>query len=207
MFVSRHWTRGRTSRRSIHVGDNRAVLLWPDILRLLAVFGVTGVAIGAAVAYMLRQYFEHRLSIALERQKVTFTRLHEMRAEALANVYAAVVRSEQDLRDWVYTNMPVGIAPVQIAPEVVLSRIRRLRLTAARTKILLPARSYEAVDRVVQRLEEVSRTLERRDLPVGGNEDGQWEAHTRAIDGLDRDVASAKTELEQAFAAVLQGDV
>jgi hypothetical protein len=180
---------------------------WTDVLQFLAVFGATGVAAGAAVAYFLRQYFEHRLSRTLERDKVTFSRLHEMRAEALADLYAAVVRSEQDLRDWIYTNMPVGLAPVRIEPHIVLRRIRRLRLRAARTKILLPAGTYEAVDRVVQRLEEVSRALEGRDMPMGQDQDAQWESHTRAMDGLDRDVAAAKTELERDFRDVLQGKV
>lgn len=180
---------------------------WTDILQLLAVFGATGVAAGAAVAYVLRKYFEHRLSQKLEHEKVTFSRLHEMRAEALAELYASIVRSEQDLRDWVYTHMPVGIAPVQVEPHVVLRRIRRLRLQATRTKILLPPRSYDAVDRVVQRLEEVSRALEGRDMPSLAGRDEQWDAHTRALEGLDRDVAVAKSELEQDFRDVLQGKV
>jgi hypothetical protein len=182
-------------------------VLWTDLLQSLAVFGATGVAAGAVVAYVLRQYFEHRLSRNLEREKVTFSRLHEMRAEALADLYAAIVRSEQDLRDWVYTNMPVGIAPVRVEPHLVLARIRRLRLKATRTKILLPPRSYEAIERVVQRLEEVSRALEGRDMPVGRDQNEQWDAHTRALDGLDQEVAGAKTELEQDFRDLLQGKV
>jgi hypothetical protein len=180
---------------------------WNDLLQLLAVFGVTGLAVGAVVAYLLRQYFEHRLSRIRERDRVAFSRLHEMRAEALAELYAAIVRAEQDLRDWVYMSMPVGIDPPQVEPRLVLRRIRRLQLRATRAKIVLPAGSYAAVEKVVERIAQVSRVLERRDMPVAGGPDAQWEAHTAALEGLDRDVAAARHELERAFREVLEGKV
>ena len=71
----------------------------------------------------------------------------------------------------------------------------------------VPTLQPALLDRVVQRLEEVSRMLESRDMPIGRDQDAQWESHTRAMDGLDRDVAAAKTELERDFRDVLQGKV
>ena len=182
-------------------------MTWNELLQLVAVFGVTGLTVGAVVAYLLRQYVEHRLSRIRERDRVAFSRLHEMRAEALADLYAAIVRAEQDLRDWVYMNMPVGIDPPHVDPHVVLRRIRRLQLRANRAKIVLPGGSYAAVDKVVERIAQVSRVLERRDMPVSGGPDAQWEAHTAALEGLDRDVATARHELELAFREVLEGKV
>ncbi|MFZ5841380.1 MAG: hypothetical protein ACOY3E_00655 [Pseudomonadota bacterium] len=176
-----------------------------ELLEMLATMGLSASAVGLIVAFFVRKYIENQFLKKLDQDKIRFSRLHDLRASAIAKLYEDIVQSEADLHDWVYMHMPVGVSPVEIKPHEVLQRIRALRLNAAKAKILLSESGWQPIDYVVQEFERVSQLLENRELLP--DDEARWDAHRKAIDGLASSVLSAKQRLEGEFRTLLGAEV
>ena len=174
---------------------------WEELARMLALLGFSSTVVGGAIGFVLKGVVENQFKQNLERFKIQFSKLHEMRASAIVELYGSIVDVEQALHDWIYKDMPVGVAPPAVDVLKAVAQVRALRLLALRSRILLQQRTCEAVDAVVRDLENVSIRLENREIM--SDDDARWAAHKEVLDRLQIVLPTAKNTLEEEFRSIL----
>jgi hypothetical protein len=176
-------------------------MTWEEIGQILALLGFSSTIVGGVIAFLLKGAVENQFKQNIERFKIQFSKLHEMRAHAIAELYASIVDVEQALHDWIYKDMPVGVAPPTVDIFKAIEQVRTLRTLALRSRILLKPKTCEAVDAVVRELESVGLRLENREIM--GDDDARWDAHKEALDRLQGVLLRAKGSLEEEFRTIL----
>ncbi len=174
---------------------------WEELGRTLALLGFSSTIVGGAIGFLLKGVVENQFKQNLERFKIQFSKLHEMRAHAIAELYASIVDVEQALHDWIYKDMPIGMAAPTVDVFKAIEQVRALRSLALRSRILLKSRTCEAVDAVVRELDTVRVRLENREIM--GDDDARWTAHKEALDRLQLVMPTAKVTLEEEFRTIL----
>ena len=91
-----------------------------DALQTMAItLGLSFTALGALIIFIIKGLISNQLDRSLARFKIQFSKLHEMRATAISELFSMIVDVETSLRNWVYKDMPIGVSP----PEVDLPSI------------------------------------------------------------------------------------
>jgi len=64
-------------------------MTWEELARTLALLGFSSTVVGGAIGFVLKGVVENQFKQNLERFKIQFSKLHEMRASVIAELYGS----------------------------------------------------------------------------------------------------------------------
>jgi hypothetical protein len=118
------------------------------------------VLIGFLLTTVLGSLLAKRIERAAWEHKTRFSKLHEDRGRAIADIYNAIVEVQHNLRNMYYKYRPVGISPPSPREEDVLASIRTFRLLAEKSRIYFALELANTIDAVCGDFERAFRALE-----------------------------------------------
>jgi hypothetical protein len=168
---------------------------------MVLTLGLSFTALGALIIFIIKGLISNQLDRSLERFKIQFSKLHEMRATAISELYSVLVDVETSLRNWIYKDMPVGVDPPKVDLPTTIKQVRDLRLLERRSRILLTSDTCELIDGILTEVESVERALENREIIP--DEEESWKYHEDAMSRLLNTIPEIKIKLEGEFREVL----
>jgi hypothetical protein len=148
---------------------------------------------------------KHELALEALRHDVRYTKLHEIRASVIADVYALLSEAYAALKDYTVAFEIVGIPSKADRAKVLAEKLNLFAVAFKPKKIFFPTATADRLEEINQSIVQTATTFELAVVPME-RQIGQAEAWLKVLQKVDGPITTALRELESEFRKIMGED-